>query len=62
MCQVFTPSCLGDTEAYHNVYESPFEVEDLFHWQMKQDHYVPEVHIPTRERRPFCVDFYTYGT
>ena len=62
MCQVSTPSCWGDTEAYHIINEPPFEVEDLYHRQMKQDQYVLEVCIPTRGRRPFCVDFYTSGT
>ena len=59
MCQVSIPSCWEDEEAYHIINEPPFEVEDLFLRQMKQDQYVPEVHIPTRGRRP--LDFYTYG-
>ena len=62
MCQTSTPSCGEDKEAYHITNQPPFEVEDLFHRQKRQDQYVPEVHNPTRERRPFCVDFYTYGT
>ena len=62
MCQVSIPSCWGEQEAYQIVNEPPFEVEDLFHRQRKQDQYVPEVHIPTIGRRLFCVDFYTYGT
>ena len=62
MCQVSTPSCWEDTEAYHIIDDLPFEVEDLFLWQMKQDQPVPKVHIPTRGRRHFCVDLYTYGT
>ena len=45
MCQVSTPSCWEDKEAYHVDNEPLFEVEDLFLWQMKQDQ--SEVHIPT---------------
>ena len=52
MCQVSTPSCWGDTEAYHIINEPPFEVEDLYHRQMKQDQYVLEVCIPTRGGGP----------
>ena len=62
MCQDSTPSCRGDKQAYHIANEPPLEVEDLFHRQKKQDQYVPKVHIPTRGRRPLCVDFYIYGT
>ena len=62
MSQVSTPSCWRDKEANRIVNEARFDVEDLFHRQMKQGQYVPEVHIPTRGSRPFCVDFYTYGT
>ena len=62
MCQVSTPICWEDKEAYHIINEPPFEVEDLFLRWMRQGQYVPEVDIPTRGRRPFCVDVYTYGT
>ena len=62
MCQASTPSYWEDKEAYRIANEFPFEVEDLFHRSKKQDQYVPEVHIPTRGRRSFCVDFYRYGT
>ena len=62
MCQDSFPSCWSEREAYHIINEPPLEVEDLFHQQKKQEQYVPEVHIPTGRRRPFCVDFYTYGT
>ena len=55
MCQTSTPSCWEDKEAYHITNEPSFEVEDLFHWWKKQDQYVPEVHNPTRERRPYLL-------
>ena len=42
MCQVLTPSCWEDKEAYHIINEPPFELEDLFLWQMKQEQYVIE--------------------
>ena len=59
MCQVSSPICWRDKESYHIVNDPPFEVEDLFYQQKKQDQYV---HIPTWGMRPFYVDFYTYGT
>ena len=47
MCQVSTPSCWEDKEAYYMVNEPPYEEEDLFLRWMKQGQYVPELHIPT---------------
>ena len=45
MCQVSTSSCWEDKEVYHIINELLFDVEDPFLRQMKQDQYVPEVHI-----------------
>ena len=62
MCQASIPSCWENKEAYPIINEPPLEVEDPFHRWKEQNHYMPEVHNSTGERRPFCVDFYTHGT
>ena len=43
-----------DDNPEHSETDLDHQVEDLFHWWMKQDQ---EVHIPTRGRRPLLCRF-----
>ena len=62
MCQGSIPSCWNGGEAHHIINEPSLEEEDPFDDGRSSRQYVPKVHIPTGKGRPFCVDFYTYGT
>ena len=64
MCQALIPSRWDDREAHHIANEHCFEVEDLHSLddQITWRQCVPRAHISTGKGRPFCVDFYTFGT